>query len=127
MKFLLVWKCKQPEKHIKYVLEALDWDKLYDFHQHQMEVTRDQFYGFVSYCVIHDVHQARFLNSSLRLLQRNNVDFNLEVLSVLSSKYFPSRFAYIFFKAISRPAELDSTVAKMYKIVTNTDMRGRVK
>lgn len=97
-KLLMIWERNQPRHYVKFVLESLEWDRLYHYHHHRMEVTRDQFLGLVSYSVRHNVNQAMFLNSTRNLLKNVNVQHHLSVLSMLSGTHFPSHFSFIFLK-----------------------------
>lgn len=127
IKLLFVWERNQPRNYVKFVLESLNWDKLYDLHQHPMEVTRDMFHGFISYSVRHNVSQAMFFNSSQKLLMNTNVEHNLQVLFSLSFNHFPSHFSFIFFKALYRRADIHHTAIEMFNYVNSSVYRSRVE
>lgn len=125
-KLLIIWERRQPRSHVKDVLERLNWDSLYEYHQHPMEVTRDEFYGFIAYSVRNNVHQAMFFDSSHHLLRHINVQHHLAVLSMQSNMHFPSYFASLCFKAIYTPVERNLIAQEMLHVVKNLLLRPRV-
>lgn len=126
-KLLMVWERRQPRSHVKDVLERLTWDPLYEFHQHQMEITRDQFHGFIAYSVRNNVQHAMYYDSTEKLFRNINVQHHLGVLSTLSGIYFPSYFSFLVFKAIYIPEELELTAQQMVEIVNTLGLRRRVE
>lgn len=97
---LMAWMTKQTIPRVRDVLERLDWDSLYQFHNYHMEVTRDQFHGFITFAVRHNVDQALYYNSIRCLFLNQDVQYHLHVLSSLSGNHFPSCFCFIFLKQL---------------------------
>ncbi|KAL1809249.1 hypothetical protein DCAR_0728784 [Daucus carota subsp. sativus] len=126
-KLLMIWERERPSAQIKFVLEKLDWDCLYRFHNHPMEVTRDQFHGFVGYSVGHNVVQSLFFNSSQKLFLMEDVQLNLGILSSLASTHLPSSFTFLFFKSIYIRSDIDSTAREIFGIVNTVHLRGKVE
>ena len=123
---LMAWHTKQTIPRIKDVLERLDWDSLYQMHNHPMEVTRDQFHGFIKFAVRHNVDQAMYYNSVRSLFLNQNVPHHLAVLSSLSGNHFPSSFCFIFFKAINRTFHRDESVEEMCQLLNQTHLKSRL-
>ena len=126
-RLLMVWERNKPTHVVRDVLERLNWNDLYEFHQHAMEVRRDQFYGFVGYCVRHNVTQALFFNSTTCLFLQQGVDEHISVLSNLAGNHFPSSFSFLFFKAIYRPFELAETAEQMFVFVKQSRLMSSIK
>lgn len=122
----VAWVLGQSRQTIKDVLERLNWDALYQFYNEPSEVVRDKFYGFIQYAVRYDVEQANFFNSSRNLLLRQDVDHHLSVLSDLSGNHFPSRFSYLFFKAIYRTFERNQTAEEMSVLLNTAHLKNRI-
>lgn len=125
-KLLIVWSIGQSRQRIKDVLERLNWDALYQFHNEPIEVSRDIFYGFIQFAVRYDVEQAKFFNSTRNLFRRQDVQHHLSVLAALSGNHFPSRFSYLFFKAIYRTFERSETTEEMSNLLNITYLRSRI-
>lgn len=125
-KLLIVWAMGQSRQTIKFVLESLNWDVLYQFHNEPIEVVRDCFEGFIQFAVRFDVEQAKFYNSTRKLFLREDVQQHLSVLSDLSGNHFPSRFSYLFFKAIYRTFQRNETAMEMNTLLNNTYLRNRI-
>lgn len=87
---------------IKDVLERLDWDRLYYFHNHRTEVTRDAFHGFIGFDVRNGVDQAIFYDIVRNLFMYNDTEYYLQRLQNMYVNQLPSEFAFIFFKAVYR-------------------------
>lgn len=125
-RLLFSWLTKRTTSRVKHVLEKLDWDSLYQFHQHDFEVTRDAFHGFIRFAVRYQVDQAMFYNSTRNLFLMKSVHHHMLVLSSLSGKHLPSAFSLIFFKAIYRPFDISETAQEMFKLFNTTHLRGRL-
>lgn len=126
VKVLMAWLTKQTTPRIRDVLQRLDWDSLYQFHNNPSEVTREQFHGFISFAVRHNVDQALYYNSIRSLFLNENVPHHLDVLSSLSGNHFPSYFCFIFFKTINRTFHRDQSVQEMYELLNQTHLRYRI-
>lgn len=125
-KLLIIWSISQSRQRIKDVLERLNWDALYQFYNEPVEVSRDIFDGFIKFAVRYDVEQAKFFNSTRNLFKRRDVQHHLSVLADLSSNHFPSRFSYLFFKAIYRTFERSETVEEMNNLLNTTHLRSSI-
>lgn len=123
---LMAWFTKLTTPRIKEVLERLDWDSLYKLHNNPMEVTRDQFHGFIEFGVRYKVDQAMYYHVVRSLFLNQDVNHHLNVLSSLSGNHFPSSFCFIFFKAINRTFHRDETVEEMFEMLNQTNMRSRL-
>ncbi|KAL1805498.1 hypothetical protein ACET3Z_028566 [Daucus carota] len=125
-KFLMACYTKETKDKVKDILQRLDWDALYQYHQHQMEVTRDQFHGFIGFAVKLEIDQAMFYNSVQNLFRRQDVNQHLNVLSRISGSHFPSSFAFVFFKAVYRPSVSNETAEEMVQLLNANWLRSRL-
>lgn len=125
-KLLFVWAGKRPRAEIKFVLEKLDWDQLYHFHNHFLEVTRDRFTGFVKFSAKNGVVQAMFFQSTRELFRIRDIDMNIGILSSLAEHHFPAHFCFLFFKSIYVRHEFNATAEEMFQLVNRISLRGKI-
>lgn len=84
---LLAWATKNNAPKIKDVLERLEWDRLYHFHNHHSEVTRDTFHDFIGFAVRNGVDQAMFYDSVRNLFMYNDTEYHLRRLQNMSDNH----------------------------------------
>lgn len=124
--FFLAWEFDHSRMYVKYVIEKMDWEMIYDFDKYAYESSIPRFYMFVEQCAHIHVVQACYFNSSKKLLKQQSVQHHLSVLHNQSTVHFPSYFNYLVFKAIYRPFELSVTVKQMFEIVKNDKLKYKV-
>lgn len=125
-KFLMAYYTKHGRFQVKQVLQRLNWDDLYQYHNHYLEVRRDQYHGFIRFAVKMEVEQAMFYDSVQKLFLHENVDHHLSILANLSGSHFPSSFSFTFFRAIYKPFEREDTVRQMCQILNENYLRSKL-
>lgn len=121
-----VWYRSQTLRTIKYVLEKLDWEKIYDFDQEADEFLRQRFQNFIGTCVEVDIVPAKFYYCCKRLFVMDNIHANLNILCDQSAADLPSQFAYLVFKAIFQPYDTNSTARDMSTLVKSPNLRMKI-